>query len=162
MRVSAAEAHVRPTPTHRLMGRVSWKAILLSSALDLALSMALVTAFGVFLFGVYDVASLPSGEQSTELTRLLAHSPYVLVTAALGFASSTLAGYVAAAIAKREWLLYGALSASASTVVASFTIVSGTHPYSVPVSILLLPLAPLFGAVGGYLRLRRDAALASP
>jgi hypothetical protein len=142
------------------MARISLKAIVLSGVLDLSLSFAIGIGVGIVFFVALGFAELPASEQTTAMMELMKTSTsYFAIAMVLGLGSSLLAGYVCASIAKRDWLLHGALSATVCSLFGLYGIITGAYPLHPVVGVLLLPLGPLLGTIGGYLRLRREAHL---
>jgi hypothetical protein len=72
----------------------------------------------------------------------------------IGALMSILAGYIAAAIAKRGELLNGALSAVLCFAFGLYALLSGAAAHSPWTAPLELVLSPLLGVFGGYLRAR--------
>jgi hypothetical protein len=100
--------------------------------------------------------TIPKAEQTAVLMSYLKDNfaLYAALTV-LGCLCSVLGGYVAALIARRAELLTGASSAFLCVGLGIWTMVQGNEQVPTWLHILLLPLSPVLGAIGGYLRVRQ-------
>jgi hypothetical protein len=98
---------------------------------------------------------LPSAQQAPALMDAMTHDTSLLVTGMVaGSLCSVIGGYVAARIARREPLLNGALSAWLCLPLGVYAMFAGSDALPLWVHLLLLPMSPVLGAVGGLVWLR--------
>ena len=139
------------------MRRVSIVAALLCGPLDLILTSVLALPVVIIANIQAQSWTLPKAEQTQALFSVLQQHPGLYAASiALGSCASIVAGFVAARIARRAPLLNGAISAwlcIASGVYAMFQANSFMPTWQ---SLVLLPLSPALGALGGWLWQRRS------
>jgi hypothetical protein len=147
------------------MRRVSLVGILIGGICDIATSY--IALFPVLIVeAIYLRVTVPNVDQTKALIEAM-HSNLVLRTSmiVMGCLCSILGGYVAARIAKRAETLNGALSASIGVGLSILNLATGRSHDPYWLSLSLIVLGPVLGAIGGVLwarqsRRRTDASLA--
>lgn len=131
------------------MPRLSLKAVLLGNALD-------ITATMIFAMPIYAWLGFRAGITSyAGADADLLGDPEVVGTAwfsvmlFVGCACSVIAGYVAAHIARREVLVHGALAAAFCFFTGAYALLTGYDAVPRVLQLLVLPLGPALGALGG-------------
>ena len=140
-----------------MIRRIEPRAVLYGGIVDLTLTFVSGTIVGMLLYIVNDIGQLPEAEQTLALTAALKTNRIAAAAAIfLGCCSSVYAGYVAARVARRDAILHGATAATMALVMSIWFIVTGKTVWGLMVSLLMLPLGPILGALGGYIWLRRQ------
>jgi hypothetical protein len=98
------------------------------------------------------ISSGPSGDTADSVIQVLMASSVFRISSIILGALCSVAGYVSARIAKHDEVLNGALSSILCVVGGLYSVLSG----SAALHLALLPLAPMLGALGGYLNSRRN------
>ncbi len=142
------------------MRRVSIKGVLIGGIVDIVST----TIFGLVVLGVAG-AILGSRTPHVDIggaTQSLAANPGVSATLwAAGALASVFGGYVAARLAKHDELLNGALSAYLCVFSGVFELATmGSRDRMWP-GILMLPISPCLGLLGGYLQRARGRRIAA-
>jgi len=138
------------------MRKVSIKGVLIGGITDVGLSMLLGLPFGIYAGLEVAIAHTPNNQMHSTIAAIM-HRPAIFITGLLiGSGCSILGGYIAARLAKHDELLNGCLSAF--LCVASGIWVVSTHQSFVPIwqQIAELVASPIFGLLGGYLRLKQN------
>ena len=118
----------------------------------LAFPIAIVAAMNSNLIAV------PKEQQARALMDTMQHTPSLYIAGfLLGAICSIFGGYLAALIAKRGWIVNGALSAWACVAFGVYGMAKGVDPSSPTTHLFFFLLSPALGALGGYLRLRQQA-----
>jgi hypothetical protein len=137
--------------------KISPKGMLIGGIVDILSSSFLGIPFAIYAVSKVDKAQLANDHLGSAIaavshTRLWLYGAQLLV----GISCSVLGGYVAALLAKHDYLLNGAFSSFLCVTIGIYSIASGKNsPHAHWVQILTLISAPLCGFFGGYLRLRR-------
>jgi hypothetical protein len=141
------------------MGKISVKAVLTGSIVDIVLSTLLAFPLGLYAISKVDFANTPKDQiQATTSEALRRNAPLEAVQVLIGMGCSVFAGYLAASIAKHDELLNGALSSIFCVALGIFSIRSGIASYPLIVQMALLAASPALGLLGGYLKLVRKSA----
>jgi hypothetical protein len=128
-------------------------AILIGGVTDIVTTNLLVLPIAIYVMIANGILRLPMAQQQTVLNSALhANGSIHAATMVVGIGFSVLGGYVAAWIAKHDALLNGALSSFLCVGFGLFAIATGRTTEQLWLAILWLPLSPLLGATGGYLR----------
>lgn len=127
------------------MKKLSFSGILLGGIVDI-LSTG-VLAVPIFLYTALKYGAVHSA-QAVHASILLTMAQWLA-----GVLGSVLGGYIAAWMAGHDEILNAALSAYLCTSVGIVSWIAGATATSTPERLLELALAPLFAAVGGYLKL---------
>jgi hypothetical protein len=133
--------------------RISVVAVLVAGITDILLTALLSLPIIVYVYANGGIFALPKAQQQIAALNFI-HSSVALYSASflVGAFCSVLAGYLAAWIAKHDEVLNGALSSF--LWVGSDLYAFSLGQFSGPpwLAITFLPLAPVLGAAGGYLR----------
>ena len=131
------------------MPKLSIKAILLGSLLDVSVSFVLGVILGISIAsGVHETNQAPAAAHAATLTAIH-DAKWVYLAFAL--MSSMLGGYVSAKIAQHHALLHGACSSVLCLALGIATMIRGASVYPLWVQFLLLLLSVGCGTLGGYL-----------
>jgi len=140
------------------MKRLSFKGIAIGNIVDIVSTNVVVLPVAVYILfrarSSPDIAAGSAKEILTGSTLLVVWYPI------LGGLSSVLAGYVSARIAKHDEVLNGALSSIlciGSGVYGVYAVINDSSAGSLWLHLAFLPLSPALGALGGYLRSRKNA-----
>lgn len=158
---------ILPASTPHLMRLRSFVGVAVGGVLDVGTSILLSVPLFILLAATQDFSRVPPEEAGLAMVAALDGSPPLQVAMwMLGLAATTLGGYTAAVIARHPHVLHGALSAWLCMGLGVHALVSGADGVAPWQHVLALVLAPAFGALGGYGRLRqergRGAANGSP
>jgi hypothetical protein len=126
------------------MSSISIKGILLGSLFDLA------TTFGFSIILVFAVA-VSNGGNPQEVNS----GGWLILNLVVASALTVVAGYLAARIAGRGELINGTLCTLPSMAVSFLLTAGQPSPLSATSTLLLYAVTPLFGLLGGYMRLRQ-------
>jgi len=143
----------------RLMNRVSVKGFVVGGIVDIVTTNVLGAVVVVVVVAFHLVATSATGPQS--LTQALLANPGIAAALYVaGGSASVFGGYVAARLAKHDELLNGALSAWLCVSFSVFGMITVGTGGRLLLELLMLPLSPCLGLLGGYLQLllRRRAA----
>ncbi len=142
------------------MRRVSIKGVLIGGIVDIVST----TIFGLVVLGVAG-AILGSRRLHVDIggaTQSLAANPGASATRwAAGALASVFGGYVAARLAKHDELLNGALSAYLCVFSGVFELATMSSRDRMWLGILMLPISPCLGLLGGYLQRARGRRIAA-
>jgi hypothetical protein len=136
------------------MSSISIKAVLIAALFDVVTSSVL----GVVV--VSACAAWSGAESADDMARFASSNSTQFLTYAVGSVVSVIAGYMAAAIARRGELINGALSSFLCVLLGIYVELAGISAAPAALSITSLALSPLLGLLGGYLRLRQVARAA--
>jgi hypothetical protein len=137
------------------MRRISIEGVLVGGIVDLVISYCLTIAMTLSYYGLLNQTHMSTGRFGS----VWLYAGHL----AIGLCCSILGGYVAARIARHDELLNGAASAFLRIALGLIPIALlffGTRGFVIgldPLAARILPLlaSPLFGLLGGYLRLRQ-------
>jgi hypothetical protein len=135
------------------MRRISITGVLTGGVVDIvATNIAAIPIVG-YVIATSSIGNLPKVQQTAAVMAAIRASVALYLTlGVLGSLCSVLGGYVAAVLARRAEVLNGALSAYLCVGLAIWTLLVGQGQLPSWLHILLLPLSPALGALGGYLR----------
>lgn len=135
------------------MNRISLKGVAIGNIVDILSTN--IAALPVMMYVLRTSAA--DGHAAGSASQILMASGVFIVTSSiLGALCSVLGGYVSARIAKHEEVLNGALSSILCVGVDVYAILSGGAAGHLGLHLAFLPLSPALGALGGYLRSRRN------
>ncbi len=136
------------------MKKISIKAVLIGSVVDIVLSVLLALPLSFFAMSKIDFAHTPKDQiQAATSDAIRKNVPLQAAQLLIGMGCSVLGGYVAASIAKHNELLNGALSSILCVALGVFLFNSDMVFYPLVVRIGLLAIDPVLGLVGGYFKL---------
>jgi hypothetical protein len=136
------------------MKRVSLLGVAVGSITDIVATNAVLLPV---MFYVLYAASAGSLSEDV-LKQMLANSQLVFIASGvLGGLCSVLGGYVSARVANHDHVLNGALSSILCVAGGLYSSIHGSALGHSWLHLVLMPLSPTLGALGGYLRWRRDA-----
>lgn len=136
------------------------KAIIVGGIVDVGLSMLLGFPFTAYVSSSRGLGEVPPEQMTTALMEAINSSIGLTVSQlAIGFSCSLLGGYVAAAIAKSDELLNGALASWLCIVIGVYVFLSVALGGLVWLHALTVVLSPLVYLGGAYLWLRRNRPL---
>ncbi|MGB8908026.1 MAG: hypothetical protein WCC84_04705 [Candidatus Cybelea sp.] len=135
------------------MKRIAVLAVAVGGVSDILLTTMLSLPILIYAYASGGILDLPTAQQQPALLATL-HSNVALYGTSflVGAFCSVLAGYLTGLLAKHDEVLNGALS---SFLCIGFDLYAFSHgQFGGPswLAIALLPVSPLLGAVGGYLR----------
>jgi hypothetical protein len=135
------------------MRRISITGVLTGGVVDIvATNVAAIPIVG-YVIATSGIGNLPKVQQTAAVMAAIKASVGLYLTlGVLGSLCSVLGGYVAAVLARRAEVLNGALSAYLCVGLGIWTLLVGQGQLPTWLYILLLPLSPALGALGGYLR----------
>jgi hypothetical protein len=137
------------------MRRISWLAVVVGGIVDLGVSSLAGLPVVYYVMATTNILTLPKTEQTAAVTTFIhAHAAVYAVLAVVGTLCSLLGGYVAALMARRSEVLNGALSSYLCLGFGIWALATGQEQMPTWLFLLLLPLSPIVGGLGGYLRLR--------
>jgi hypothetical protein len=144
------------------MRRISIAGVLVGGVVDIIATniLAIPVIFAAADMANADLAGAARDQVGRILIGVLRDHPVLYIAGFVGGAlASVLGGYVAARMAKRGYLLNGALSAYLCIGSSIYALVTGTGG-TVPVwqHIEFLPLSPALGALGGYIVAKRGTS----
>ena len=150
---------VRRTENEERMSRVSIRGVLIGGVTDIGATIVLALPLIVYVMAKLDVSHLPPDQVGAAFTAAVHGSaPLYALQLVVGLACSILGGYVAAWLAKHDELLNGLLSSFLCVILGVYSLIMGKSPGSSWVQLLLLAASPMFGMIGGYLRLSQMRA----
>lgn len=142
------------------MKKISFKAVLIGSIVDIVLSMLLALPLTLVAMSKIDFAHTPKDQIHTVTSEVMRRDiPFQAAQLLIGMGCSVLGGYVAASIAKHNELLNGALSSVCCVLLGVLLFNSDAVFYPLIVRVGLLAIDPLLGLAGGYLKLARKRPL---
>ena len=137
------------------MKRVSFKGVAIGNIADIASTNVVLLPVMIYIAAS---SGLPPDRLANSASAILKESTSFLVwSSILGGLCSVLGGYVSARIAKHDEVLNGGLSSILCIGSGVYALLSGGasgHPW---LHLLYLPLSPVLGALGGFLRVRQIA-----
>src|SRR5262245_41028714 len=136
------------------MRKISIIGVLIGGVVDIvATNVAAIPIVLYVMAASPSLAALPQAEQTAAVMAAIKASVGLYLTlGVLGAICSVLGGYVAALLAKRAHMLNGALSAYLCVGSGIWALFAGHPQLPTWLHLLLLPLSPGLGAVGGYVR----------
>jgi len=138
------------------MRRISILGVAVGGIVDIVATNVAALPIVIYASTQIDLLAIPQAQQTAALMAYLKGNFALYATlTVLGCLCSVLGGYVAALIAKRAELLNGACSAFLCVGLGIWTMVQGNEQVPTWLHILLLPLSPVLGALGGYVRARQ-------
>ncbi|MGP8269014.1 MAG: hypothetical protein ACLQLH_03015 [Terracidiphilus sp.] len=140
------------------MRKVSIKGVIIGGIVDMVSSMVLGIPFAFYAYSTLDLAHMPQDAGSAVRAAMEANIPLYIFQLFVGMCCSALGGFVAAWLAKHDELLNGALSAFLSMISGIYAMSAGKDTHSIYIQILLIISCPVFGLLGGYLRLMQKRA----
>jgi hypothetical protein len=144
------------------MRRVSVKGVLIGGIVDIVSTNILA----IVLFGIgwaILIPRMPHMDSRSAIQVLMANPGMLAAQSVAGALCSIFGGYVAARLAKHDELLNGALSAFLCVSSGVIELATMSNHDRLLLGILMLPISPCLGLLGGYLqraRRRRIAATA--
>jgi hypothetical protein len=146
------------------MRRVSFIGVLLGGITDVVATNIFSLPFVIFATNKLDLARASADEMQAALH---ANTSVHLVQLVIGLLCSCLlcsllGGYIAALVAKHDELLNGTLSSFLCIAFGIYGVAAGLGSHYLLEELLLLPAGPVFGLLGGYLRLRQKGARVQP
>jgi hypothetical protein len=143
--------------------RIEILAVVVGGFIDILLTALLSLPILIYAFSSGGILGLPTAQQQPALLALL-HSNVVLYGTSflVGAFCSVLAGYLTGLLAKHEEVLNGALSSFLCIGFDLYAASRGQFGGPAWLAVTLLPVSPLLGAAGGYLRRMQRLAQASP
>lgn len=131
--------------------------------IDVLLTTLLSLPILIYAFSSGAILNLPTAQQHSALLALL-HSNVALYGTSflVGAFCSVLAGYLTALLAKHDEVLNGALSSFLCIGFDLYAVSRGEFGGPTWLAVALLPVSPLLGAAGGYLRQMQRRSQASP
>jgi hypothetical protein len=140
----------------RRTGRLSWKGIVIGSIADIGGSSIWGVFFVAYIVSVHHLGTLPSAQITSAVQQVMhANAGLYVLNLIVGGAFSILGGYIAASIAKHDELLNGALSAMLCVLSGIYGIFAMNSGQPRALDLLFLPLSPLLGLSGGFVRSKR-------
>jgi hypothetical protein len=134
--------------------RISVPAVLAGGITDILLTALLSLPILAYAYASSGAMPLPTDQQQAVLLAVIHSSVALYGTSFLvGACCSVFAGYLAAWLAKHDEVLNGALSSFLCVGFDLYALSRGQFGGPTWLAIVLLPLSPLLGAAGGYLRL---------
>jgi hypothetical protein len=134
------------------MKRVSIKGFVVGGIVDIVTTNVL-GAVVLVLVGVFHLVGTPGTGSQNLVQTLLANPGIAAALYVAGASASVFGGYVAARLAEHDELLNGALSAWLCVSFSVFGMITvGAGGRLVP-DLLMLPISPCLGLLGGYLQL---------
>lgn len=136
------------------MKRLSFKGIAIGNIVDSVSTNVVVLPVAVYILiragSSSDIAAGPAKE-------ILKGSTFVAWSSILGGLCSVLGRYISARIAKHDEVLNGALSSILCIGSGVYAVINDNSAGSLWLHLAFLPLSPALGALGGFLRLPRNA-----
>jgi hypothetical protein len=133
------------------MHRISLKGVIIGGIADILSTCVVALLVLIFIF-----ISSPAGDIRISNAQLLFESgAFKISSVIVGGLCSVLGGYVSARIAKHDEVLNGALSSILCVGFGLYALLTGDAADRSALEIVLLPLSPALGALGGYLRSRQ-------
>lgn len=139
------------------MNKISIKGVLIGGIAYFVATNIFALPLLMYVMVRYGVFRMPPDQMGAATIAAL-HSNAVIygVGLLIGSSCTVLGGYLAARIAKRGECVNGALSCLIPNITSSaYLLLRGTVSMSVSEQLLWLILSPLFGLLGGYLRLKQ-------
>lgn len=145
------------------MKRIELLAVVVGGIIDILLTTLLSLPILIYAFSSGGILNLPTAQQQSALLALL-HSNVALYGTSflVGAFCSVLAGYLAGLLAKHDEVLNGALSSFLCIGFDLYAVSRGEFGGPTWLAVALLPVSPLLGAAGGYLRQMQRRSQASP
>jgi len=138
------------------MRRLAIRSIIVGGLVDVFASNFFGTISQVVVLLILSIRHT-SLEDAPAATRVIVAGSALFFAAQLviGALCSVLGGYIAARLARHDERLNGAFSSVLSVVSGIVVIAIGHNPEHFIQHVLILPLKPIFGYAGGYLRERQ-------
>jgi putative membrane protein (TIGR04086 family) len=136
--------------------KISIKGALIGGIVDVVSSVVLAMPISIYEVAKLDLSNVPKDQAgSMAASALHANASLHAAELAIGLCCSMLGGYVAARLAGHDELLNGAASALLCVVLGLVTVGLGMDKNPLWAQFLLFVASPVFGLIGGYLRLRQ-------
>ncbi len=136
------------------MKNVSIVGAAIGGVVDIVATNIAALPFVLYVMTSRGLMNLPKAEMTAQVMTAIKGSAVLYLTLGLsGCLCSILGGYVAAVLARRAEVLNGALSAYLCLAFSVWGLVMGQEQLPTWLHLVLLPLSPFLGALGGYLRL---------
>lgn len=138
------------------MRRIAVRSVIVGGVVDVFASSFLGAVSVVFVLLLLSIAHTPADRTSGIVSDVVRGNPwYLAAQLVIGGACSVLGGYIAARLARHDERLNGALSSFACVGSGIVALAVGYDRQQAVLEIAMLPLAPLLGFAGGYLRERQ-------
>jgi hypothetical protein len=138
------------------MKRIAIWAVLAGGVGDMVLTNIFAIPIAIVVIANSSIARLPQDQIGPAyLTALHANPPLYATALALGALASAFGGVIAALLTKHDRVLNGALSAWACLGIDAYSLATHTSGDGLLLEIVLTPVAPLAGALGGYVVAKR-------
>jgi hypothetical protein len=135
------------------MSRISVKAVLVGSVVDVVMSFLLAIPFVIYGMVKFRPTHTSSGHAATNLAIAMhADVPLYVSQLLVGLACSVFGGYVAARLAKNNELLNAGLSSFLCVLIGIYAISSGKGLGAQWMQIIMLIASPVCAVGGGLLR----------
>lgn len=145
------------------MRRISIKGVLIGGVVDVVSSILFDIPVSLYMLSKVDFRHLaPDKIQAAVVAATHAHPGVHTLEMLLGLLGSVLGGYMAALIARHNFLLNGALSAWLCISLGIGGLALGVDADPLKTQILLMVASPLGGLLGGYLSSLRKQPVAQP
>ena len=139
-----------------MIKKISIRAILVGSLVDIIGTGIWGAVLIVYLISVHRILPGPLlAIQIKEVSSISSHPGIFLIKFAGGIIFSIVGGYTAAAIAKRNELIYGALSSFLCVGSGIYSVLKGSNTFPLIVQLIILLISPMLGLLGGYLNLKK-------
>jgi hypothetical protein len=126
--------------------------VLAGGVCDILLTNILGLPIAIGVFASAGLARLPQDQVAAAYLAVLHGNPLLYAAAiGVGVLASFLGGVISALIAKHDRVLNGALSSWACLAIDAYTFATHTSTDGLVLQIVLTPVAPLAGALGGFL-----------
>ncbi len=134
------------------MRRIAIRSIIVGGLIDLFASSFLGAVSVVFVLLLLSIAHTDPDHNSDAVAQVVHGPAFICAQIVIGAGCSLLGGYIAARLARRDELLNGTLSSFLSVGSGIVSIAVGHDPAHLTLQLLILPLKPILGFAGGYLR----------
>jgi hypothetical protein len=135
------------------MRRVVVRSVLVGGLIDAFCSSFLGAVSVVVVLLILSIAHTPPDSVAAVTSDIVHANPlFIAAQVVIGAGCSLLGGYIAARLAGHDERLNGAASSVVSLVSGIVAIALGHDPQQLTLHVLILPVKPALGYVGGYLR----------
>lgn len=132
------------------MKNINYKAIIISNLSDIILTPIIGAVFTLFVVVIKGLYKYPTDVLSKILVQMVNDGPLRYILFVSGAIVSIFVGVLSAKIAGKEYIKYGALSA-VLCVTHNLYIAFTRSPQPLYISLPIIMLSPILGALGGYL-----------
>jgi hypothetical protein len=130
--------------------------VLVGGVTDILATNLFTIPLVIYVMATHDLQRQPSDQSTRQLVAVMHDSTGIqIATWVFGLCASAFGGYIAARIAQRDEVKYGALSSWLCIGFGIYGLVKPQLPLPWWQHLLAFVLSPLCGALGGYLRLRQ-------